>query len=326
MVVPGGFSYGDYLRAGAIARFAPAMEAVAEFAAAGGPVLGICNGFQVLCEAGLLPGALLPNEGLRFVCRQVELEVVTPSTVATAGCEPGDALSIPVKHMSGRWFAPADLLDRLEASGQIVFRYAAGQNPNGSVARRRRGLQRARQRRRPDAAPRARGRPAHRLGRRPAAVRVASPPAGSPPRRELRSPAPARLAARPPAPFVVGVGRSGTTLLRLMLDAHPELAIPPETHFVPELIERADAARAPASWSTAIAAARTWDDFGLDAEAQLREAARGRPRSAPASLRAFYGLYAEARGQAALGRQDARLRQAHAADRGGRSPRRASST
>jgi phosphoribosylformylglycinamidine synthase len=134
VVVPGGFSYGDYLRAGAIARFAPAMEAVARFAADGGPVLGICNGFQVLCEAGLLPGALLPNDGLRFLCRQVELEVVNASTAATAECEPGDRLSVPVKHMSGRWFAPPELVAELEANEQIVFRYAAGQNPNGSVA------------------------------------------------------------------------------------------------------------------------------------------------------------------------------------------------
>jgi phosphoribosylformylglycinamidine synthase len=134
LVIPGGFSYGDYLRAGAIARFAPAMEAVAEFAAGGGPVLGICNGFQVLCEAGLLPGALLPNQGLRFICRQVDVEVVNAETIATAGCEPGARLSIPVKHMSGRWFAPTDMLERLEANGQVVFRYAAGHNPNGSVA------------------------------------------------------------------------------------------------------------------------------------------------------------------------------------------------
>ena len=134
LVIPGGFSYGDYLRAGAIARFAPAMEAVAEFAAGGGSVLGICNGFQVLCEAGLLPGALLPNQGLRFICRQVDLEVVNAETIATAGCERGARLSIPVKHMSGRWFAPTDLLERLEANGQVVFRYAAGHNPNGSVA------------------------------------------------------------------------------------------------------------------------------------------------------------------------------------------------
>ena len=134
VVIPGGFSYGDYLRAGAIAGFAPVMNAVREFALGGGPVLGICNGFQVLCEAGLLPGALLPNEGLRFVCRQVELEVVSTASVATAGCAPGQRLSIPVKHMSGRWFAPGDVLDRLEARDQIVFRYGAGDNPNGSVA------------------------------------------------------------------------------------------------------------------------------------------------------------------------------------------------
>jgi phosphoribosylformylglycinamidine synthase I len=133
VIVPGGFSYGDYLRAGAIARFAPAMEAVAEFARGGGPVLGICNGFQVLCEAGLLPGALLPNSGLRFVCRQVELEVERPETAFTAGVEPGERLSIPVKHTTGRYFAPDETLDRLEASGQVVFRYAPDHNPNGSV-------------------------------------------------------------------------------------------------------------------------------------------------------------------------------------------------
>ena len=133
VVIPGGFSYGDYLRAGAIARFAPAMEAVREFAAAGGPVLGICNGFQVLCEAGLLPGALLPNSGLRFVCRQVELDVVNADTAATAALEAGDRLSIPVKHMSGRWFAPPELLAELEAADRIVFRYAPGHNPNGSI-------------------------------------------------------------------------------------------------------------------------------------------------------------------------------------------------
>jgi len=134
VVVPGGFSYGDYLRAGAIARFAPIMGAVREFAAAGGPVLGICNGFQVLCEAGLLPGALLPNEHLRFLCRQVELEVVDNGSVATATCAIGERLSIPVKHMSGRWFAPSELLAELESKGQVVFRYAAGHNPNGSTA------------------------------------------------------------------------------------------------------------------------------------------------------------------------------------------------
>jgi phosphoribosylformylglycinamidine synthase I len=133
VAIPGGFSYGDYLRAGAIARFAPAMEAVAEFAAAGGPVLGICNGFQVLCEAGMLPGALLPNEGLRFVCRQVELEVVSDRTPFTGSSTPGAKLSIPVKHMSGRYFADPPTLDALESNDQIVLRYASGQNPNGSV-------------------------------------------------------------------------------------------------------------------------------------------------------------------------------------------------
>jgi phosphoribosylformylglycinamidine synthase I len=133
VVIPGGFSYGDYLRAGAIARFSPAMEAVAEFAAAGGPVLGICNGFQVLCEAGMLPGALLPNEALRFVCRQVELEVTSDRTPFTGSLEPGARLGIPVKHMSGRYFADRETLDELEANDQVVFRYAAGENPNGSL-------------------------------------------------------------------------------------------------------------------------------------------------------------------------------------------------
>jgi len=121
VVVPGGFSYGDYLRAGAIARFSPAMEAVAELAASGGPVLGICNGFQVLCEAGLLPGALLLNENLRFVHRQVEL----------IG-DGGERLSIPVKHGEGRFWAPEQMLDEIEAGGQVAYRYAEGQNPNGS--------------------------------------------------------------------------------------------------------------------------------------------------------------------------------------------------
>jgi phosphoribosylformylglycinamidine synthase subunit PurQ / glutaminase len=133
VVVPGGFSYGDYLRAGAIARFSPAMEAVARFAADGGPVLGICNGFQVLCEAGLLPGALLANEGLRFVCRQVELVAEGADSPWTAGIAPGERLSIPVKHMSGRYFAPEEVLDELEANGRVAFRYAPRQNPNGSV-------------------------------------------------------------------------------------------------------------------------------------------------------------------------------------------------
>ncbi|MGI9019988.1 MAG: phosphoribosylformylglycinamidine synthase subunit PurQ [Solirubrobacterales bacterium] len=133
VVIPGGFSHGDYLRAGAIARFSPAMGAVSRFAAAGGPVLGICNGFQVLCEAGLLPGALLPNESVRFICRQVDLMVENADTPFTRECEAGRALSIPVKHMSGRWFAPPGQLAELEAAGRVVLRYAPGQNPNGSA-------------------------------------------------------------------------------------------------------------------------------------------------------------------------------------------------
>ncbi len=135
VVVPGGFSYGDYLRAGAIARFAPAMEAVAEFAAEGGPVLGICNGFQVLCEADLLPGALLLNESLRFICRQVELQVgrLDPPGGTQPSILPGETLSIPAKHGEGRYWAPEEMLDALEANGQVAFRYAPGQNPNGSA-------------------------------------------------------------------------------------------------------------------------------------------------------------------------------------------------
>jgi phosphoribosylformylglycinamidine synthase subunit PurQ / glutaminase len=126
VVVPGGFSYGDYLRAGALARFSPAMTAVAKFAAEGGPVLGICNGFQVLCEAGLLPGALLRNVELRFICKQVELEAI-------GGDAGGERLSIPMKHGEGRYYAPPELLDEMEGRGQIAFRYADGHNSNGSV-------------------------------------------------------------------------------------------------------------------------------------------------------------------------------------------------
>jgi len=133
VIVPGGFSYGDYLRAGAIARFAPVMEEVAEFARTGSLVLGICNGFQVLCEAGLLPGALLPNVSLRFVCRQVDLDVERAGTPFTRACEPDRPLSIPVKHTTGRYYAPEPDLDALEAAGQVLLRYAPGQNPNGSA-------------------------------------------------------------------------------------------------------------------------------------------------------------------------------------------------
>ncbi len=133
IVIPGGFSYGDYLRAGAIARFAPAMEAVKGFAAEGGPVLGICNGFQVLCEAGLLPGALLPNTGLRFLCRQVNLEVVESPCAFARGIDVGERLSVPVKHMSGRYFIDDGGLDELREQGGVVLRYAEGDNPNGST-------------------------------------------------------------------------------------------------------------------------------------------------------------------------------------------------
>jgi phosphoribosylformylglycinamidine synthase I len=132
VIVPGGFSYGDYLRAGALARFSPIMEEVERFARHGGLVLGICNGFQVLCEAGLLPGALLPNTSLRFVCRQVDVEVANAGTKWTAACATGDVLSIPAKHQTGRFWAPDPVLDELESSGQVALRYAAGQNFNGS--------------------------------------------------------------------------------------------------------------------------------------------------------------------------------------------------
>ena len=135
VVVPGGFSYGDYLRAGAIARFSPAMEAVAELAASGAPVLGICNGFQVLCEAGLLPGALLLNESMRFLCRQLDLLADGPKTgpIVPKSAHRPAVLSIPAKHGEGRYYAPEEVLDRLEASGQVAYRYTAGQNPNGSA-------------------------------------------------------------------------------------------------------------------------------------------------------------------------------------------------
>jgi phosphoribosylformylglycinamidine synthase I len=133
VIVPGGFSYGDYLRVGAIARFSPIMGEVERFARHGGLVLGICNGFQVLCEAGLLPGALLPNLSLRFVCRQVLVDVVNPSSHWTRACTVGDQLSIPVKHTTGRYWAPDPVLDELEASRQVVLRYATGNGPNGSA-------------------------------------------------------------------------------------------------------------------------------------------------------------------------------------------------
>ena len=133
VVLPGGFSYGDYLRCGAIARFSPIMREVAAFAAEGGLVLGICNGFQILTEAGLLPGALRPNASLSFVCRDVPLVVESPETPFTARCAPGQTLTIPVKHGDGCWFADEELLAELEHNDQLVLRYGAGANPNGSV-------------------------------------------------------------------------------------------------------------------------------------------------------------------------------------------------
>jgi phosphoribosylformylglycinamidine synthase subunit PurQ / glutaminase len=131
VVLPGGFSYGDYLRCGAIARFAPIMDAVRAFAADGGLVLGICNGFQILCEAGLLPGVLMPNHTLSFMCKDVALRVERTDTPFTSRCEPGQTLVIPVKNGEGAWYAPPELVDELEATGQIVLRYE--ENPNGAV-------------------------------------------------------------------------------------------------------------------------------------------------------------------------------------------------
>ena len=130
VVVPGGFSYGDYLRAGAIARFAPVMAAVVDAAGRGMPVLGICNGFQVICEAGLLPGALTRNAGLHFVCRDVWLRVASTSTAWTSRFEPGADVLVPLKSGEGRYVAPANVLEELEGEGRVVFRYH--DNPNGS--------------------------------------------------------------------------------------------------------------------------------------------------------------------------------------------------
>jgi phosphoribosylformylglycinamidine synthase subunit PurQ / glutaminase len=132
VVLPGGFSYGDYLRCGALARFSPAMQAVVAFAADGGPVLGICNGFQILCEAGLLPGVLRPNVSRRFVCRDVALRVERADTPFTSRCEAGSRLVIPVKHGEGCWYADGALLAELADRRQIVLRYE-GESPNGAV-------------------------------------------------------------------------------------------------------------------------------------------------------------------------------------------------
>ena len=132
VVLPGGFAHGDYLRCGAIARFSPVMAPVGRFAALGAPVLGICNGFQVLAEAGLLPGALMRNAGLRFLCETVEVEVDTDRSVLTDGCPPGTVLRLPINHYEGNYTADEATLARLSSSDQLVLRYV--DNPNGSVA------------------------------------------------------------------------------------------------------------------------------------------------------------------------------------------------
>ncbi len=140
VVLPGGFSHGDYLRTGAIARFSPVMSAVREFAAAGGPVLGICNGFQILLESGLLPGAMLRNRDVRFHCEFVHVRVEQVNTPFTVRCQPGQVLRIPIAHGEGNYHAPPDTLAELEAAGRVVFRYADAEgqaveaaNPNGSL-------------------------------------------------------------------------------------------------------------------------------------------------------------------------------------------------
>ncbi|MBX3596432.1 MAG: phosphoribosylformylglycinamidine synthase subunit PurQ [Rhizobiaceae bacterium] len=133
IVIPGGFSYGDYLRCGAIAARMPVMRAVKEKAAKGVMVMGVCNGFQILLEAGLLPGALMRNQSLKFVCREVKLEVANANTAFTRNYQPGQIIRCPVAHHDGNYFADAETLKQLEGEGQVVFRYAEGTNPNGSV-------------------------------------------------------------------------------------------------------------------------------------------------------------------------------------------------
>jgi phosphoribosylformylglycinamidine synthase len=130
VMLPGGFSYGDYLRCGAIARFSPVMSEVVRFAERGGPVLGICNGFQILTECGLVPGVLLRNAGLKFLCQDVELDVVGRDTPFTRGVN--GPLRLPIAHMEGNWFADPETLARVEGNGQVVFRYRGGA-PNGAL-------------------------------------------------------------------------------------------------------------------------------------------------------------------------------------------------
>jgi phosphoribosylformylglycinamidine synthase len=140
VIVPGGFSYGDYLRTGAIARFSPVMEAVGKFASAGGLVLGICNGFQILCESHLLPGALLRNAGLKYICKPVHVRVENGDTPFTSSCRNGEVLQIPIGHMEGNYFCDAATLEELRREQRVVFRYCTpggeiteAANPNGSL-------------------------------------------------------------------------------------------------------------------------------------------------------------------------------------------------
>lgn len=140
ILIPGGFAYGDYLRTGAIARFSPVMQSVKKFAADGGLVMGICNGFQILCESGLLPGALLRNAGLKYICKQVNLRTETTDSPFTHGLEKGEVLKVPIGHMEGNYFCDAATLDTLRSEDRIAFRYStpegiitAEANPNGSV-------------------------------------------------------------------------------------------------------------------------------------------------------------------------------------------------
>jgi phosphoribosylformylglycinamidine synthase subunit PurQ / glutaminase len=140
IILPGGFSFGDYLRTGAIARFSPVMKSVVEFARAGGLVLGICNGFQILCEAGLLPGALLRNRDLKFICGHINIRVESSDTPFTSACSVGQVISAPIAHGEGNYFCDQRTLDELEGEGRVVFRYcdASGRvtdesNPNGSL-------------------------------------------------------------------------------------------------------------------------------------------------------------------------------------------------